>query len=101
MDCKYMIEINDKCLFQDIRTGIKYHEVTKEMIEGCMDDEIDNVFKEWSKTKGEVYPVSRCLKVSNPGLYSKMLLSYMERNKIIPLDSEEGVRYFELDEDEK
>ena len=36
MDCKYMIEINDKGLFQDLRTGLKYHEITKEMIEGCL-----------------------------------------------------------------
>lgn len=100
MDCKYMIEINGKGLFQDLRTGLKYHEITREMIEGCLDDEIDIIFEESSFTKDEVRPVSRCLKALNPGLYNKMLLSYMEQNKIIPLDSREGVRYFEFAEDE-
>jgi hypothetical protein len=94
-----MIEINDKGLFQDYCTGLKYHEITKEMIEGCLDDEIDNAYEGWSFTKDEVYPASRCLKVLNSGLYSQMVLDYMERNNIIPLDCEEGVRYFELDED--
>lgn len=100
MDCNYMIEINDKGLFQDIRTGLKYNEITKEMIEGCLDDEIDNSYEGWCFTKDEVYPASRCLKILNPGLYAEWVLKYMERNKIIPLDCKEGVRYFELNENE-
>ena len=100
MDCKYMIEINDKGLFQDLRTGLKYHEITKEMIEGCLDDEIDNAFEDSLKQVNENYPSSRHFKIISPGLYSDWLMDYMKRNNIIALDCEEGVRYFEIDEDE-
>lgn len=100
MDCKYMIEINDKGLFKDMRTGLRYYEITKEMIEGCLDDEIDNSYEGWGLTKDEVYPASRCLKVLNPGLYAQRVEDYMRRNNIIAWDCEEGVRYFEFDEDE-
>jgi hypothetical protein len=95
-----MIEINDKGLFQDLRTGLKYNEITKEMIEGCLDDEIAIAFAErLGKTEDEAYPAARNLKNAKPEVYAKWAMDYMERNNIIALDCEEGVRYFELDED--
>jgi hypothetical protein len=101
MDCKHMIEINDKGLFQDLRTGLKYHEITKEMIEGCLDDEIAFIFAErLGKSEDEAYPVAKNLKNAKHEVYAKWAMDYMERNNIIALDCEEGVRYFEFDEDE-
>jgi hypothetical protein len=101
MDCKYMIEINDKGLFQDLRTGLKYHEITREMIEGCLDDEIDMAFEESKKvTPDGGYPSSRCFKMLSPIMYADWMKDYMRRNNIIALECEEGVRYFEFDEDE-
>lgn len=100
MDCNYMIEINDKGLFQDFRTGLKYNEITKEMIEKGLDDEIDKSCEGWRPTKEEFYPASRCFKMVCPGFYSAWVKDYMRRNEIIALDCKEGVRYFELNENE-
>jgi hypothetical protein len=94
-----MIEINDKGLFQDLHTGLKYHEITREMIEGCLDDEIDNAYEGWKPTKSDNYPASRCFKLLSPIMYADWMKDYMRRNNIIALECEDGVRYFELDED--
>jgi hypothetical protein len=93
-----MIEINDKGLFQDYRTGLKYNEITKEMIEEGLDNEIDNSCEGWRPTKEDFYPASRCFKMVSPGLYADWVTDYMKRNKIIALDCKEGVRYFKLNE---
>jgi hypothetical protein len=96
-----MVEINDKGLFQDLRTGLKYHEITREMIEGCLDDEIDNAYEPYIDPQTQVIlPQSVRLKTLDPKQYSERVIEYMEWNKIIALDCEEGVRYFEFDEDE-
>lgn len=100
MDCKHMIEINDNHLFQDLRSGLKYHEITKEMIEGCLDDEIDNAYGPYIDPQTRVIiPQSIRLKTLDPKQYSRLVIDYMERNRIIALDCSQGVRYFEYDED--
>jgi hypothetical protein len=71
------------------------------MIEGCLDDEIDNVYGPYIDPQTKVIlPQSVRLKTLDPKQYSERVIDYMERNNIIALDCEEGVRYFEFDEDE-
>lgn len=98
-----MIEIaENETLFQDLDTGIKYHEITKEMIEGCVDDQIDNAYEPWApigKNASIVEPASKCFKMFRPELYTQWIMEYIEANNIEVVENGEVTRYFEYDED--
>lgn len=64
-----------------------YVEITREMIEGCLDDEIEIMFDgkkspEWFKNEA-------------PGTYEEMFQDYLNRNNI----KEVNGRFYEPDED--
>lgn len=83
----------------------KYEQITREMIEGCIDDELDEMYDPWIPNKNDKtvinIPASKCFKTFQPRLYEELVMNYCERNRIkIIVDRSSGKKvYLEPKED--
>ena len=63
-----------------------YIQITREMIEGCLDDELDEMYEPWIPNKNAkneiVIPASKCFKTLQSRLYEELVMEYCERNRI-------------------
>lgn len=82
-----------------------YVQITREMIEGCLDDELDEMYEPWIPNKDAknviTIPASKCFKTFYPGHYEELMMNYCERNhiKIIVERSTGKTIYLEPKED--
>lgn len=82
-----------------------YIQITREMIEGCLDDELDEMYDPWIPYKNDKnvinIPASKCFKTFQSTLYEEMMIDYCIRNHInIITERITGKRiYLELKED--
>lgn len=63
-----------------------YIQIAREMIEGCLDDELDEMYEPWIPNKNDKniinIPASKCFKTFQPRLYEELVMNYCERNRI-------------------
>lgn len=77
-----------------------YNEITREMIEGCLDDELDLQYDAWETGNVHLYASSsKIIKNLFPSSYYEFFIDYCDRNKIKIETSETGIKYFEPKED--
>ena len=77
----------------------EYNELSKEMIDGAVDDDIDNMFNPFIGN-GEEIPASEIFKKMRPNDYGKFRTEYCNRyNILIEAFNDGRIRYFELPED--
>lgn len=82
-----------------------YVQITREMIEGCLDDELDEMYEPWIPNKDAKnvinVPASKCFKTFYSGHYEELVMNYCERNHIkIIVDRGSGKKiYLEPKED--
>ena len=92
-----LIEINNG-IFQNKTTGIKYREITTEMIESTVDEELDRMFEPWipdGPDGKETYPASLCFKKINNAKYISHVIDYLERHQLFYIEQEGKTRFFE------
>ena len=63
-----------------------YVQITREMIEGCLDNDLDEMYEPWIPNKNDKnvinIPASKCFKTFQPRLYEELVTNYCERNRI-------------------
>ena len=73
-------------------------ELTKEMVEGALDDDLDNMYEPYSiAALDEEIPASLIIKTFAPSKYAKYIKEYCERNHILVMEENGEKRYFELE----
>ena len=82
----------------------KYNEITREMIEGCLDDEINEIANPWEPIEGKKIEASEIYKNMFSVRYEEWVNDYCERNNITIVKEQEEdrtfkTRYFELKEE--
>lgn len=101
MDVCNFIQISTSNKFVDTITGKKFVQIEKEMIEGCLDDELNEMYDPWMANEEDENPVdaSECFKLLKPEVYKEFFDNYCERNEIQVVHSKGFTYYFEPKED--
>ena len=83
------------------QSQLELPELTKEMIEGALDDDLDNMYEPYNcLATDEQIPASKIIRLVYPEKYARYFENYIDRNHIIWEPFSDGkVRYFELPED--
>lgn len=63
----------------------EYNQITREMIEGCLDDELNEMYNPWVPNENTPHiqvNASECFKKLKPELYKEFFVDYCERGHI-------------------
>ena len=85
---------------------MKYVRITREMIEGCLDDELFEMYGEfvYNQRENKTLPAGEIIKKCLPDVYEQYFVDYCEREGIeIIFDMKTGrvIKYLEPQEDEE
>lgn len=104
MDCSFMLETKEPSIFTNYNNGKLYAEITLNMIQGCLNDELDEMYEGWSSASSSHLNYentaleasgSEIIRACFPDRYQEYIRQYCERNQIIQICKDGIHRYFE------